>query len=136
MDDIKEVILKIDSIINKTVKKNGLIHVDGKKEFAMDSGREPLLVDSFGTADEDRWWDLKKYEDGEIVQLSKEFVRQYYRASGYYDELTTAREKGIAEPEIPALPEDMVRQVSELYTTMYEKITGNKWKTQASDTTL
>jgi len=62
MMDIKELILKIDDRIEKEVKKRGLIHVDGKEEFAFDSKREIMIVDTFGTADEDRWWDLKEYE--------------------------------------------------------------------------
>ena len=33
--------------------KNGLIHVDGKKEFALGPGRKVVLVDTFGTLDED-----------------------------------------------------------------------------------
>ena len=41
----------------------GLIHVDGKKEFALGPNREPVLVDSFGTLDEDRWWDAEAYEE-------------------------------------------------------------------------
>ena len=41
-------------IINKEALSRGLIHVDGKKEFALGEGREPVLVDSFGTLDEDR----------------------------------------------------------------------------------
>ena len=45
----------------------------------------------------------------------------------YHEKLYSAREKGGKEPEIPALPEDMVKDVSSLYRTMYERITGKKW---------
>ena len=55
--------------------RGDLIHVDGKKEFALGPGRVPVLVDSFGTLDEDRWWASDDYENGNIVSLSKEFVR-------------------------------------------------------------
>ena len=37
-----------------------------------------MLVDTFGTLDEDRWWDAEKYAEGEQVELSKEFVRTHY----------------------------------------------------------
>jgi phosphoribosylaminoimidazole-succinocarboxamide synthase len=85
-------------------------------------------VDTFGTLDEDRWWDLDAYRNGEIVQLSKEFVRQYYRKNGYHEELMRARELGEKEPPIPPLPEDMIERVRELYVSMYERITGRKYQ--------
>ena len=91
--ELKEAVLKIDRKINDEVKKRGLIHVDGKKEFAFDARRELMIVDTFGTADEDRFWDAKEYKQGRCVELSKEFVRQYYRNTGYYDSLIAAREK-------------------------------------------
>ena len=71
LDAILAIVLEVDSVIDRETSKRGLIHVDGKKEFALGEGREPILIDSFGTLDEDRWWDADAYEDGEIVQLSR-----------------------------------------------------------------
>ncbi|MBD6955317.1 MAG: phosphoribosylaminoimidazolesuccinocarboxamide synthase [Thermoplasmata archaeon] len=127
IDEIKEIILKVDERINRDVKTRGLIHVDGKKELALDGERVPYLVDTFGTADEDRFWDLGEYEKGNFIELSKEFVRQYYRNIGYHQRLMEAREKGLPEPPIPPLPEDMIKKTSILYRELYEKITGKKW---------
>ena len=126
IEEIKDIILKVDEIMANEVGKRGLLHVDGKKEFALGEGREIYLVDTFGTLDEDRWWDKDAYERGEIIQLSKEFVRQYYRSIGYYEELKRAREEGKEEPEIPPLPSETVEKVSKLYVEMYERITGKK----------
>jgi phosphoribosylaminoimidazole-succinocarboxamide synthase len=127
IQDIKEIILKMDERINSEVLKRGLIHADGKKEFALDSERSPVIVDTFGTADEDRFWEKNEYENGNIIENSKEFVRQYYRSTGYYDELMKARFSGANEPPIPALPEDMIDRTSSLYKSLYERITGMKW---------
>ncbi|MEM3396945.1 MAG: phosphoribosylaminoimidazolesuccinocarboxamide synthase [Thermoplasmata archaeon] len=127
LEEIKEKILKIDEIIAKNARAGGLIHVDGKKEFGVDSEGEIIVVDTFGTADEDRFWDAKEYENGKFVELSKEFVRQYYRKIGYYDELMKARELHQKEPEIPGLPADVVQQVRNLYIQMFEKLTGEKF---------
>ena len=69
-DSIIEACLKIDAVIEREAAKNGLIHVDGKKEFALGPGRKVVLVDTFGTLDEDRWWDAEKYAEGEQVELS------------------------------------------------------------------
>ncbi len=132
-DDIQNVLLKLDEKINSEVRSRGLIHVDGKKEFAFDSDRNLMLIDTFGTADEDRFWDAEKYKNNEYVEISKEFVRQYYRKISYYDELVDARDKAesdpsIPEPDIPPLPEDVTQEVSELYIGLFEKITGEKFK--------
>jgi phosphoribosylaminoimidazole-succinocarboxamide synthase len=87
-----------------------------------------MIVDTFGTSDEDRWWDWESYSEGEFVELSKEFVRQYYRQINYYDKLSEARKKGKPEPKIPALPADKIDEVSELYIDMFERITGESYR--------
>lgn len=126
--NIEETVLKIDERIDSEVGKRGLTHVDGKKEFGLDNVRNIVIVDTFGTADEDRFWDSKRHEEGECLELSKEFVRQYYRNIKYYEELTTAREKSMKEPDIPPLPEDMIMKVDNLYVDMFERITGERFR--------
>ncbi|KAA0003058.1 MAG: phosphoribosylaminoimidazolesuccinocarboxamide synthase [Thermoplasmata archaeon] len=128
MEEIKEIVLKIDDYMQKEVNKRGLIHVDGKKEFAFDEERGLVVVDTFGTPDEDRFWDKESYEKGEFIELSKEFVRAYYKKTGYYSLLQKARENNLPEPEIPALPEDIAKKVSLLYISIYEKITGKAFR--------
>jgi phosphoribosylaminoimidazole-succinocarboxamide synthase len=122
-----DVIARIDNIIANEAGHRGLIHVDGKKEFAYDEERRLMVVDTFGTADEDRWWDLSMYSQGKCVELSKEFVRQYYRDIGYHERLSKARKHGEPEPDIPPLPQAKVEEVSQLYIDMYEKLTGQKF---------
>ncbi|MGA1792715.1 MAG: phosphoribosylaminoimidazolesuccinocarboxamide synthase [Thermoplasmatota archaeon] len=129
-DEIYESVMKVDGLIDGQAKARGLIHVDGKKEFGFDEDRRLMLVDTFGTADEDRFWDVEQYGNGKLVELSKEVVRQYYRVSGYHEMLMKAREAGIEkdhEPPIPALPESEVAKVSELYREMYERLTGKSF---------
>jgi len=126
-DELVGAVLKIDARLNADVKRRGLIHVDGKKEFAMDGERRLMLVDTFGTADEDRFWDAAAYEKGETVELSKEYVRQYYRRIGYHQALMDARAARKPEPDIPPLPSDVVREVSDLYVALFERITGEKF---------
>jgi phosphoribosylaminoimidazole-succinocarboxamide synthase len=130
-DEIREMVIRIDEDMKRKVERRGLIHVDGKKEFAFDAERRPMVVDVYGTADEDRFWDLRKYEEGEFVDLSKEYVRQYYRTTGYKDQLYAARAAGTAEPEIPALPEDIIRQTSKIYIKLFEMITGETFISSA-----
>ena len=124
LDSLLAIVLDVDSIIERETSKRGLIHVDGKKEFALGPGRAPVLIDSFGTLDEDRWWDADEYERGRIVQLSKESVRQHYIESGHHSELYEARQLGTTEPPIPALPEHLIESTAELYASMFERLTG------------
>jgi phosphoribosylaminoimidazole-succinocarboxamide synthase len=127
-DEIYESVMKVDDFIHKQASSRGLIHVDGKKEFGFDGDRKLMLLDTFGTADEDRFWDVKQYEQGKLVELSKEAVRQYYRGSGYHEALMKARETGISkneEPPIPALPDNEVTKIADLYKEMYERLTGD-----------
>ncbi len=126
LSKIKDIVLSIDNIIAEVAAANNLIHVDGKKEFGMDENRNIMLLDTFGTLDEDRWWDTDKWQEGKINELSKEFVRMHYRKTGYFDELENARTKGLPEPDIPALPAEIIAQTTELYVRMYERITGRK----------
>jgi len=127
-EEMRGLVLKIDERLNADVRKRGLLHVDGKKEFAFDENRELMIVDTFGTADEDRFWDLAAFEQGKQVELSKEFVRQHYRQTGYHARLYEAREKALPEPDIPALPPDVQRQVSDLYVSMFERLTGKSFR--------
>lgn len=126
-EDIKQAVLDIDSYMNEKVAERGLIHVDGKKEFAFDEDRTLVVVDTFGTPDEDRFWDREKYQRGIFEERSKEFVRSYYQSTGYYNALKKARQEGQPEPDIPPLPPEMVQDVSHLYIDIYEQITGEEF---------
>jgi phosphoribosylaminoimidazole-succinocarboxamide synthase len=121
------VALAVDTIIEREAAKNGLIHVDGKKEFAFAENREIMLVDTFGTLDEDRWWDAEAYANGECIELSKEFVRTHYIETGHQGALKQARDSGAEDPPIPALPQDVVNQTAQLYASMYERLTSEQF---------
>ncbi|OPY48592.1 MAG: Phosphoribosylaminoimidazole-succinocarboxamide synthase [Methanosaeta sp. PtaU1.Bin112] len=132
-EDAREVVLKIDEDIGRSVASRGLIHVDGKKELAFDNDRQIMVIDVYGTADEDRFWDKARYDQGEFVDLSKEYVRQYYRQTGYKDRLYSARDAGQDEPSIPALPPEVVQETSRIYIKLFEMITGEKFLPSRQD---
>jgi phosphoribosylaminoimidazole-succinocarboxamide synthase len=124
LDAVRETILKIDAAMESEIEPRGLLHVDGKKEFAVDPDGALMVVDTFGTADEDRFWDKDSFARGRQVDFSKEFVRQHYRQTGYYDQLVRAREAHGPEPPIPPLPPLLIDEVSRLYTTVFQRLTG------------
>ena len=135
MATMREMILKIDGAMDSEIRPRGLFHVDGKKEFAVDAEGQFMVVDTFGTADEDRFWDRDAYDRGRQVEFSKEFVRQHYRSTGYYDQLMKARDAGLPEPAIPPLPPLLVDEVSRLYTTVYQRLTGKPFAPTAASHT-
>jgi phosphoribosylaminoimidazole-succinocarboxamide synthase len=62
------------------------------------------------------------------VDLSKEYVRQYYRQTGYKDQLYKARDAGREDLPIPALPSAVVEETGRIYIKIFELITGEKFK--------
>jgi phosphoribosylaminoimidazole-succinocarboxamide synthase len=131
LDAIRETILRIDEAMQREIGPRGLLHVDGKKEFAIDDEGALMVVDTFGTADEDRFWDKDAYDRGRQVDFSKEFVRQHYRQTGYYDLLQQARASHQPEPPIPPLPPLLVDEASRLYTTVFQRLTGEPFAANA-----
>jgi len=140
LDEIKNICIKVDEIMQNEVGKRGLIHVDGKKEFAMDKDRKLMLIDTFGTADEDRWWDAAEYAKGNIVEISKEFVRKWYendvvykcpgntgKTFSYKQFLDQLREDNAPQVGIPPLSTEMVDKTAKLYKDLFERITGERF---------
>jgi phosphoribosylaminoimidazole-succinocarboxamide synthase len=128
LNHVKDMAIAIDQEMDSRIAPRGLVHVDGKKEFALDEKRNLMIVDTFGTADEDRFWDSKELKEGRFVERSKEFVRQYYREIGYHEKLMKARREGAKEPPIPPLPKDMLESVSHVYVGLYEDLTGRRFR--------
>jgi phosphoribosylaminoimidazole-succinocarboxamide synthase len=97
----------------------GLILVDTKYEFGLYNG-EIYLIDEIHTPDSSRYFYADGYEErqksGERqTQLSKEFVREWLMQNGF---------QGKEGQRIPEMPEDFVKEVSERYIQLFEKITG------------
>ena len=99
----------------------GLILVDTKYEFGKTEDGTIYLIDEVHTPDSSRYFYKEGYEErqakGETQkQLSKEFVREWLMANGF---------QGKEGQQVPDMPEDFVRQVSERYIELYENITGD-----------
>ncbi|MFW6095839.1 MAG: phosphoribosylaminoimidazolesuccinocarboxamide synthase [Bacteroidota bacterium] len=106
----------------------GLILVDTKYEFGKKDGKI-YLIDEIHTPDSSRYFYADKYQerfqnDEPQKQLSKEFVREWLIEQGF---------QGVENQEMPDIPEDFVKKVSERYIELYEKITGEKFQYTASD---
>lgn len=103
-------------------KKQGLILVDTKYEFGKKDGKI-YLIDEIHTPDSSRYFYSEGYEERQAKgeqqkQLSKEFVREWLMDNGF---------QGHEGQKVPEMTDDFVKQVSERYIELYEKITGEKF---------
>ena len=103
--------------------ERGLILVDTKYEFGIDSEGEIRLIDEIHTPDSSRYFYAEGYEERQAKgepqkQLSKEFVRQWLIENGF---------QGLDGQTMPVMPDEFVQTVSERYIELYEKITGDKF---------
>ena len=109
--------------------KAGLELADGKLEWGVSETGEIFLVDAIGPDE------LRILKNG--IQLSKEFLRLFYRDTPWY--LATQRAKahakqiGVAEwkrfvnEAPPALPPQQKEMGSQLYMALANELTGRNW---------
>lgn len=102
--------------------ERGLILVDTKYEFGKHDGKI-ILIDEIHTPDSSRYFYADSYADllakGERQrQLSKEFVREWLIENGF---------QGLEGQTMPAMSDELVATITQRYTELYEKITGNKF---------
>lgn len=105
---------------SKICQKQGLILVDTKYEFGLDEKGNLMLMDELHTPDSSRFWIAKtgRIEKGlEPENFDKEFLRLWYAERGY---------KGDGKP--PKMSPKLVSDLSKRYITVFEKITGQKFK--------
>ena len=103
--------------------EKGLILVDTKYEFGMDSNNVITLIDEIHTPDSSRYFYQNTYQENldnglQQKQLSKEFVRQWLIENGF---------QGKDGQQIPEMSEEYCESVSERYIELYELITGDKF---------
>jgi phosphoribosylaminoimidazole-succinocarboxamide synthase len=104
---------------SEAAENNGLILVDTKYEFGRRNG-QLCLIDEVHTPDSSRYFYLDGFEErqerGERQrQLSKEFVREWLIEKNF---------QGLEGQAIPEFPDEFVKDVSERYIELFQKLTG------------
>ncbi len=121
------------ALIDSKLQEIGQLFVDTKFEFgyATDAnGVEQLIyMDEVGTPDSSRFWDAAEYEKGKVVENSKEGFRQ--RLLNHFPEPDILLDKSRMEERTALardneLPVEILQEVSDVYVSMAEKITGEK----------
>ena len=111
----------------KILGERGIILVDTKYEFGLLDG-DLVLIDEIHTPDSSRFWRTEAYEKDptDPQHLDKEYVRQYLL-------------RHAVDGRIPdSLPEDVIKEASSRYITLYSLITDLKpgWGSGDSRTRL
>ncbi|MBL4831060.1 MAG: phosphoribosylaminoimidazolesuccinocarboxamide synthase [Aliivibrio sp.] len=120
-------------VISDELAKLGQIFVDTKFEFGYVTdaqGQEKLIyMDEVGTPDSSRIWDEAAYREGKIIENSKEDFRQLLLNHFPDPDILLNKDR---MPERAALardnelPQDVLMQISKIYTGIAEKITGKE----------
>jgi phosphoribosylaminoimidazole-succinocarboxamide synthase len=116
---------------SKMAADKGLILVDTKYEFGR-SNDKIYIIDEIHTPDSSRYFYADGYEErqksGEPQrQLSKEFLRQWLIANNF---------QGLDGQDIPVFPDEFVKEVSDRYIELYQKITGKNFERASSENSL
>ena len=124
--NVKDVLQKCNNVITDVAATAGLRNEDGKIELAIDQDGNIIVVDVIGTPDECRF-------SFEGVPLSKEILRDYYRQTTWYTQVQSAKERAENEkiedwkqycPSPPPLPKELIKVVSDVYTSMSNSFVG------------
>lgn len=123
------------NVISDALANLDQIFVDTKFEFGYvtdASGTEKLIyMDEVGTPDSSRIWDGAAYRDGQIVENSKEDFRQVLLNTFPDPDILLNKdrmEERFALARDNELPQDVLMQISKVYTGIAEKITGEQIK--------
>ncbi len=123
---------KLYEIGSKMADDRGLILVDTKYEFGFNPDKKIILIDEVHTPDSSRYFYKDDYEKrqkkGEDQkQLSKEFVREWLMANGFYGE---------KDQKLPDMTEEVVNSITDRYVELFEKITGQPFVRRSYDDIL
>ena len=131
-EEIEEITFRLFTRGSEIAKKRGLILVDTKYEFGYDSNNNLYLIDEIHTPDSSRYFYQDTYDEnmdkGEAPkQLSKEFFRQWLIQNNF---------QGKDGQKLPKINDKIVKDVSERYIELYNKITGSKFDNSVSTNTV
>ncbi|MGF1729980.1 phosphoribosylaminoimidazolesuccinocarboxamide synthase [Photobacterium kasasachensis] len=120
-------------VISDALAKLDQIFVDTKFEFGYVTdaqGNDKLIyMDEVGTPDSSRIWEGAAFREGKIVENSKEDFRQLLLNHFPDPDILLNKDRMDERSALArdnALPQEVLMQVSKVYTSIAEKITGKK----------
>ncbi|HEY4354121.1 MAG TPA: phosphoribosylaminoimidazolesuccinocarboxamide synthase [Acidobacteriaceae bacterium] len=115
--------LELFTFGQRLAAERGLILVDTKYEFGVDSDGNILLIDEIHTPDSSRYWLAGTYamrlaEGKEPDMIDKEFFRLWFRE----------RCDPYKDPVLPTPPDDLIAELASRYILLFETITGQAFE--------
>jgi len=114
-EQIQEIALNLFRQGQAIAQKSGLVLVDTKYEFGLIDGTI-ALIDEIHTPDSSRYWTETSYKAGAPVNISKEFLREWFKGQGY-----------TGEGQPPIMPPEFAAQVAQRYIDVYERLTEKEF---------
>jgi phosphoribosylaminoimidazole-succinocarboxamide synthase len=127
LEHIYEISLALFKKGSDVVSRGGLILVDTKYEFGIDSDGEINLIDEAHTPDSSRFWYASTYEQlyaegKEQPEYDKEHIRLWLASQGFD-----------GSGPVPQIPTDIFVEASLRYIKVFEDITGQPFKQNEGD---
>jgi len=129
VEEVKNLLLKVDETITYIASEAGLENEDGKIELAFNPERQLMVVDVVGTLDECRFT-----YDG--LHVSKEIARQFYRKTGWHKEVEEAKKRAetegvqdwreLCKPDPPKIDPALKTIISEMYMAAANELTNHE----------
>lgn len=122
---IEETAFRLFEAGTQHAASRGMILVDTKYEFGVDSDGRLVLADEVHTPDSSRYWYSASYEKkfaaGEDPEnLDKEFVRKWLIEKGW-----------MGDGDAPELDDDFKIRIAKRYIQIFEEITGKTFEAEA-----
>lgn len=118
--DIKRLAKVINTVVSEIATERGLTYADGKVEFGLAGDGSVMLVDTAGTADENRF-------TLEGVHVTKQLLRDFYLQRGLEADVQTWVANGRPRSDWPKperLPAELLALSAEMYRSLCECWTG------------
>jgi phosphoribosylaminoimidazole-succinocarboxamide synthase len=129
VEEVKDLILTVDTMITQIALKAELENEDGKIELAFDPERKLMVVDHVGTLDECRF----TYKG---LHVSKEIARQFYRRTSWFGDVESAKKKAeaqgirdwkkLCQSSPPKLDSALKKTIAETYMAVSNQVTGRR----------
>lgn len=122
-EQLQSIAIELFTYGQKTAEKAGLMLVDTKYEFGLDTDGSIVLIDEIHTPDSSRFWLADTYktlidQDKEPDNYDKEFLRLWFNE----------RFDPYSDAPAPAVPDEIITELSNRYMYVYKRLSGTKFK--------
>jgi phosphoribosylaminoimidazole-succinocarboxamide synthase len=117
-EELRRITLEVYRRGSELARERGVIIADTKLELGWASDGTLVLGDELLTPDSSRFWPPESWEPGRgQYSMDKQFVRDWAAGTGWDK-----------TPPAPEVPDEIVEATQRRYAEVYERITGQKWR--------